>query len=403
MIKKDRRWFSFERPSSSTISWGGLLTALGLGWLLWENEEDKEKKAEEEILNVLLICRLSSVDPLEKFAQFIKKHGAGPAAEKLFGQMVQDSSIVGNMNLSAYAEKPIPSSVIPFIKRNYYTLALSGDGSAVLAYLMRNDKTAKKEITAYAIRDMENLCKNAVVDDFFIRLIVDNPEAVDGFVKKAKGHVEELIATRVGKQLVDDSLIIRSKELAKERAILLVDPLKKFDLSAFNRCMEMIKDDPLIYEQIKRTYKNHDLLSLLRKIIYQKQCQHCVKDDLSHVSVSLKDLIQSIDSIAVSNANRISAYVLPNKGLSHMVMGALDKEDQYKDDYYFFYHGQPSRLGFQQRLFSWLVTQREDVDLPVIYPIPRTKEEQIKDEIMLSKEKRTTRNTGDAPTAYLPD
>lgn len=67
-----------------------------------------------------------------------------------------------------------------------------------------------------------------------------------------------------------------------------------------------------------------------------------------------------------------------------MVIDALQKEDQYKDDHYVFYHGQPSTLGFEQRLFSWLVTKESDAIMPIIYPLPQTKDERIAEEKKLS-------------------
>lgn len=392
IVNEENKRFMFDRSSMwAKGSWGALLTALGLGWL-WYNIPDEEK-AKEEAEALLKISRLSSADPLDRFAKFIKKYGEGPIAEQLFQHMIQDDAILSSMNMSVYAQKPIPSSVIPFIKRNYYTLALGEDGSAVLAYVMRSDKTFKKEITAYAIRDFEKLCQNAQSESFFVQLMVNNPEAVDGFIKKAEGHVEELVSTKVGKQLIDTSLVTHSKDLAKERALLLVDPFKKFELSAFNTCMKTIKDDLLIDEKIENTYKDHDLPSLLKKVVYQKHCQNCVKDDLSDASVSLKNLILNVNYFAATHKNIMDHYIVPDSGLSHMVIDALDKEDRYKDDYYFFYHGQPSRLGFQQRLFSWLVTQRDDIDLPIIYPIPQTKEEHIRDEATIGKKKRSMYDT----------
>jgi hypothetical protein len=382
----------------SNWSWGALLAALGLG-SLWYNSEEKEEVVEQEQNALLKRCQLSYVDPLYEFSQFIKKYRNKAAAEQLFEKMITDDSILSNMRLSSIRSRTILPSVVPFVQRHYYTLACSDMGSYVLGQLMESDKASKKELTFFAIRDMEKLCEHAESDAFFRDLLVDNPEAVNGLVKKAEGRVEQLIATKAGKDLIDKSLITQSMNVAKERATLLADPSKTFDLRAFNTCMANIKDDPRIEEMIKRSYKSDDFSSLLRKIVYQKYCQHCTKDDLSHASVSLKSLATNIDYLA--SVNTYYDYVVPDKGLSHMVVDALNKEDKYQDDYYVFYHGQPSTLGFQQRLFSWLVTKNDEAILPIIYPLPRTKQEQLADEELLNKRKGSMYHQGGDRTHSL--
>jgi hypothetical protein len=369
-------------PTTLKGSWGWLFAALGLGGWLWHSMQD-EQSAKKEADAILIMCRRSSARPLNLFVQFIKKYGSGIVAEQLFEHMIADDTILFNMYAESRKLTTIPASVTPFIKRYYYTLACSNDGSYLLTKLMNIDNPLKKELTIFAIRDMEKLCKDAQTDVFFRGLMINNPEAIKGLVEKAEGHVEELIATQAGKQLIDNNLIQHSLNVAKERAILLVDPSKNFDLRVFNTCMTIIKDDPVIENKIYTSYKDNDFASLLKKIVYQKYCQHCTKDDLSHASVSLKMLSHRIDYL--SSVNTIYEYIVPDKGLSRMVIDALHKEGAYKDNYYIFYHGQPSKLGFQQRLFSWLVTKKDDMILPVIYPLPQTKQEKDAEIIELSK------------------
>lgn len=257
-----------QLTTRSKWSWGALAAALGLGWL-WYNSTDEEQ-AKEDAENVLKISRISQADPLDRFAQFVKKYGDGAVADQLFEQMVQDSSILWKMSFNAMNRKQFPTSVVPFIKRHYFTLALSENGSQILAHLMNTDAQSKKQLAEWAVRDMEKLCKEAETDNFFVKLMVDNPEAVNSFVQKVKGHVEELITTKAGKQFIDNNLIEHSTEIATERALLLADPSKEFDLRAFNDCMIIIKDNPAIEKKIKESYKKDDFHSLLRKIVYQK-------------------------------------------------------------------------------------------------------------------------------------
>lgn len=366
-----RRWFSFNSPlsSSSKSSWGALMGFLGLGWL-WSSQEDDEETIKAKAEECLKDSRLTYGDPLYEFAQFIKRYKNSPIAEQLFEQMIHDDDILWNMRMKSENKVPIPLSVVPFIKRHYYTLAVNNRGAIVLVHLLNSNVQVKKELTMFAIRDMQKLCKNAQTDDFLIALLVDNQAAVEGFVEKAKNHVEELVASQVGKQLIDNNLIYYNSALAKERAMLLADSSKNFDLPAFNTCMAIIKDDTRIEDMINASYKNDDFNSLLRKMIYQKYCEHCIKADFSHTSLSLRDLVDNIGYF-VSPKSVIARNIVPNKGLSHMVMEALNTEAQYSDDYYVFYHGQSSKLGFQQRLFSWLVTRKDNVMLPLIYPIPQ--------------------------------
>lgn len=381
---EDKKPETRQLYGNSNWSLHTLLAGLGLGWL-WQSAEDKEKQAEQEKNTILQRCRTGFCIPLHECNQFIAQYGDGVIAQQLFKEMIEDKSILFKMMSEVNTSEKIPPLVIPLMKHHYYTLACTNIGSEILDVLIKSDEVSKKELTNFAIRDMEKLCENAQSDRFFKHILVNNPAAVDGFAKKAQGHVEQLIATEAGKKLIDDNLLKDNALLAMERAKILVDTSKKFDMKAFNACMKLIKDDPSIETAIYATYQDGELFSLLKKIIYQKHCEHCTKDDVNNGSPSLKSLINNIDILAQSEL--WNSYIIPDKGLSHMVIDALQKEDIYKDSHYIFYHGQPSKLGFQQRLFSWFATKSDDKIVPFIYQLPRTEQEEITDYKKMSERK----------------
>lgn len=360
-----------QRGSYPRLSMAGVLSALGLGWLWSGSEEREDDKDVDELLVTLKANRALGV---KKLVDFLQEHKGTTKADRVFEKLLADENALLYLSTAFGRDIEMPETLVPFIKKNYRTLSMSQSGVWLLNSLIAKDATVVAELTKFAQDNFDNLCRNAESDALFATLVKYNAHAAQDFSALAQGKVVSLLNTKAGKELIDNVLVNLNDGVAKERALSLLDSSTEFSPKVFNACLTKLKDDKDIELLMRQTHKDNDLASLLKELIYKKHCVHCIKDDEKSLSISMKTLRDQIESW--SSINTMDKYIIHDKGLSRLVMNALQAEDKNKKEgYYTFYHGQPYGLGYHQRWFSWLNDMNDTKPgllLPVVYNIPNT-------------------------------
>jgi len=380
------------------------LTAMSFSWL-WQSNKSRAAEVRKEavvvyerIKNANYINRYYALDQL---ILFLEKNKNSNEVDLLFDKIIRNENALWELSciFSPLSRDRVELSdeLIPLIKKNYDVLSMSQHGATLLDALMNKDSKSVEELTLFAIENFDVLCVSAKNDDFFNIVIKHNPNVIEKFSNKIVGNVTALTKTLVGKKFVDEVMIHRSKDVAKERAFVLLSSSEQFSPKLLNNCAKTFEDDICIDELISKTHKDDDFSCLLKKFIYQEHCKECVKDNAIHGSTTIRNLRENIGSLV--SMNTIDEYVVPNIGLSHMVMTALQTEEHNKDNYYTLYHGQSSKLGFQQRWFSWLNNPEGDSMLPVIYPMPETQEGRVKEDTDIMNYRRMIYFSGNRPPA----